>query len=109
LIIELILIATGSIRALKSAWKSFKIEFNEIEENLSITKDEIMEELKLASEQTTHDFRQLLTAESEENKLFRQKEVAEMTNNEDFRSQQSLTLLQNQTRQVQKIKKEEGG
>ena len=41
----------GVKRFSKSAWKSFKVEFKEIEEALSEAKDEVTEELQLASEQ----------------------------------------------------------
>ena len=99
---------TGTKRFLKSTWKSFKGDFKEVEEGLSAAKDEIMEELRLASEQAAHGFRRLLTAEIEENRTLRQKQIAEIQENEDFRSQQTLALRQTQARQVQKILKEEG-
>jgi hypothetical protein len=67
-----------------------------------------MEEIQLASEQEAHSFRCLLTSEVEENIILRQMHVAEMQENENFRAQQTLALLQTQTRQVQKIIKEEG-
>jgi hypothetical protein len=89
-------------------WKSFKGDFKEVEEGLSAAKDEIMEELRLASEQAAHGFRRLLTAEIEENRTLRQKQMVEIQENEDFRSQQTLALRQTQARQVQKILKEEG-
>ena len=89
-------------------WKSFKGDFKEVEEGLSAAKDEIMEELRLASEQAAYGFRRLLTAEIEENRALRQKQVAEIQENEYFRSQQTLALRQTQARQVQKILKEEG-
>jgi hypothetical protein len=98
----------GTKRFLKSMWKPFKGEFKEVEESLSAAKDEITEELQLASEQAAHGFRRLLTTETEENRTLRLKQVAEMQKNEYFRSQQTLALRQTQARQVQKILKEEG-
>jgi hypothetical protein len=89
-------------------WKSFKGDFKEVEEGLSAAKDEIMEELQLASEQAAHGFRRLLTAEIEENRTLRLKQMAEIQENAYFRSQQTLALRQTQARQVQKILKEEG-
>jgi hypothetical protein len=98
----------GTIRLWKSAWKSFKTEFNDIEENLSLAKDEITEEIKLASEQAAHSFRRLLTAEIEDNRTVRSKQVTEIDKMEDFREQQTLALHQNRARQVQKLVKEKG-
>jgi hypothetical protein len=89
-------------------WKSFKEDFREVEEGLSAAKDEIVEELQLASEQAAHSFRRLLTTEIEENRTLRLKQMAEIQENEYFRSQQTRALWQTQTRQVQKILKEEG-
>lgn len=103
-----VLPTTGTNRFLKSIWKSFKIEFKDIEENLSLAKDEITEELQLASEQAAHGFRRLLSAEIEDNRAARLKQVAEMHKMEDFREQQTLALHQNRARQVQKILKEDG-
>jgi hypothetical protein len=79
-----------------------------VEEGLSAAKDEITEELQLASEQAAHGFRRLLTTEIEENRTLRLKQMAEIQENEYFRSQQTLALRQTQARQVQKILKEEG-
>ena len=96
---------TGITRFSKSIWKPFKVEFKEIEESLSAAKDEVIEELRLASEQAAHGFRRLLTAEIEEIRLG---QVAEMQENKYFRSQQTLALQHTQARQIQKILKEEG-
>jgi hypothetical protein len=98
----------GIKRFSKSIWKSFKVEFKEIEESLSAAKDEVIEELRLASEQAAHGFRHLLTTEIEENRTLRLRQVAEMQENKHFRSQQTLALQQTQARQIQKILKEEG-
>ena len=99
---------TGITRFSKSIWKPFKVEFKEIEESLSAAKDEVMEELRLASEQAAHGFRHLLTTEIEENRILRLRQVAETQENKHFRSQQTLALQQTQARQIQKILKEEG-
>lgn len=98
----------GIKRLSKSIWKSFKVEFKGIEESLIAAKDEITEEVQLASEQEAHGFRRLLTSEVEENKMFRLKHMADMQENKEFRVQQSLALSQTQTWQVQKIVKEAG-
>lgn len=98
----------GAKRYSKSAWKSFKIEFTEIEESISEAKDEVTEELQLASEQEAQAFRHLLTAEIEENRTLRIKQLVEIQENRDFRSQQSLVIQRTEARQIQKILKEEG-
>ncbi|KAF7508070.1 hypothetical protein GJ744_009652 [Endocarpon pusillum] len=97
----------GIKRFSKSIWKSFKVEFKEIEESLSAAKDEVMEELQLVSEQETQGFRRLLITEVEENRTLRQNQVAEIQENKYFRSQQTLALQQTEARQIQKILKEE--
>lgn len=99
---------TGIKRFSKSIWKSFKVGFGEIEESLSAAKDEVTEELRLASEQAAYGFRHLLITEIEENRILRLSQVAEMQENKYFRSQQTLVLQQTQARQIQKILKEEG-
>ncbi|KAF2681224.1 hypothetical protein K458DRAFT_82442 [Lentithecium fluviatile CBS 122367] len=96
----------GVKRYSKSAWKSFKVEFKDIEEGISEAKDEVTEELRLASEQEAHGFRRLLTAEIEENRKLRMEQIAEIQENKDFRSQQTLKLQRSGARQIQKILKE---
>lgn len=99
---------TGIRRYSKSAWKSFKVDFKDIEEGISEAKDEVTEELRLASEKESHGFRRLLTAEIEENRKFRMEQIAEIQVNKDFRSQQALELKRTGARQIQKIIKETG-
>jgi hypothetical protein len=99
---------TGAKRFSKSTWKSFKIEFKEIEETISEAEHEVAEELKLASEQEAQGFRRLLTAEVEENRTFRKDQVAEIQLSRDFRSQQTHALQQTKARQIEKIVKDEG-
>ncbi|KAF2190029.1 hypothetical protein K469DRAFT_22338 [Zopfia rhizophila CBS 207.26] len=93
----------GVKRFSKSVWKSFKVEFNEIEESLSAAKDEVRGELQLASEQAAHGFRHLLTTEIEENRKLRPQQVAEMQENKYFRSQQTLAQQRTEAWQIQKI------
>ncbi|KAH8712110.1 hypothetical protein GQ44DRAFT_661085 [Phaeosphaeriaceae sp. PMI808] len=96
----------GIKRYSKSVWKTFKVEFKDIEESISEAKDEITEELRLASEQEAQGFRRLLTAEIEENRTLRVSQIAEIQENKDFRSQQTLALQRSGARQIQKILKE---
>ncbi|PSN59122.1 hypothetical protein BS50DRAFT_626869, partial [Corynespora cassiicola Philippines] len=97
----------GLKRFSKSAWKPFKLDFKEIEESISGAKDEVSEELKLASEQEAQKFRGLLTAEVKENELFRVEQRTEIEASRDFRSRQMNALQRANDRQIQKIIKEE--
>ncbi|KAH7399656.1 hypothetical protein BKA66DRAFT_437188 [Pyrenochaeta sp. MPI-SDFR-AT-0127] len=97
----------GIKRFSKSVWKSFKVEFKEIEERMSEAKSEISEELKLASEQEAHRFRGLLTAEVEENKLFRSEQRTEIDASTEFRSELRHKSQRAEDRQTQIIRKDE--
>jgi len=101
-------VTSGIKRFSKSLWKSFKSDFGDIEESLSAAKDEIREELQLASEQAAHDFRCLLTAEIKENRMHRLQLTADIQENKHFRAQQSLALRNAQDREIQKILRNEG-
>lgn len=89
-------------------WKTFKVEFKDLEEEINAAKDEVSEELKLASEQEAHSFRQLLTSEVKENQAFRSQQLTEISDNRQFRSDQILARDQRNARQIWKIQKEEG-
>ncbi|CAN9448759.1 unnamed protein product [Alternaria alternata] len=91
----------------KSVWKSFKVEFKEIEESISEAKNEVAEELALASEQEAHKFRGYLTVEVEKNNWFRVEQRAEIEASRDFRSQQRHALQRTEVRQIQKILKKQ--
>ena len=67
-----------------------------------------MEEIKLASEQATHELRHLLITDIEENKMHRQNEVIEMQENKEFRSQQKLASSQTEDWRIRKREQEEG-
>ncbi|KAH0551473.1 hypothetical protein GP486_007313, partial [Trichoglossum hirsutum] len=97
----------GIKRFFMSIWKSFGVEFKEIEENLSAARDEVKEELQLASEQNTQAYLLLATTEFEENRILRPEQVAEMQENKNFRSQQTLALQRAEARQIQRILREE--
>ena len=77
-----------------SLWKTFKADFGELEERISAAREEVSEEIKLASEQAAHEFRQLQMIETRENQV--------------FRSQQISALAETQDRRVQKRVREEG-
>jgi hypothetical protein len=94
----------GIKRLAKSLWKTFKADFGELEENISAAREEI----KLASEQAEHEFRQLQMIETRENQVFRLLQSTEAEENRRFRSQQISFQEQTRDRQVQKIVMEEG-
>ena len=98
----------GIKRFAKSLWKTFKADFGELEENISAAREEVSEEIKLASEQAEHEFRQLQIIETRENQVFRLLQSMEAEENRCFRSQQISFLAQTRDRQVQKIVMEEG-
>lgn len=98
----------GIKRVSKSIWKSFKIEFKEIEESIIEAKNEVTEELKLASEQEASSFRRLLTAEASESRAFRVTQVAEIQENQAFRSHQKLAQQRRDARLIQKSLAEDG-
>ena len=84
------------------------MEFKDIEESISEAKDEVTEELQLASEQEAHGFRRLLTAEIEENRQLRIKPIVKFQESRNFQTQQTLQLQLSEARQIQKILKEAG-
>ncbi|KAN0070782.1 ankyrin [Elaphomyces granulatus] len=83
----------GIKRFAKSLWKTFKADFGELEESISAARKEVSEEIKLASEQAEHEFRQLQILENQENRR--------------FRTQQISVLAETRDRRVQKIVMEE--
>jgi hypothetical protein len=98
----------GIKRFAKSLWKSFKVEFAELEENLIAAREEIKEEIQLASEQAAHGFRRLQLIEIKENQVHRSRQVAEVEENKKFRSQQILVADETRARQIQKLVNNEG-
>jgi hypothetical protein len=91
-----------------SLWKTFKADFGELEERLSAAREEVCEEIKLASEQAAHEFHQLQMIENRENQVFRLLQSTEVEENRYFRSQQALALTEAQDRRIQKLVREEG-
>jgi hypothetical protein len=101
-------ITLGVKRFANSLWNPFKVDFAELEENLSAAREEIKEEIQLASEQAAHKFRQLQMIETRENRVYRLQQFAEAEENRSFRSQQILAVAEARARQIQKLVKEEG-
>ncbi len=103
-----LLLILGIKRFSKSLWKSFKVDFAELEERLSAAREEVSEEIKLASEQAAHEFRQLQMIETRENQAFRLQQSTELEENRHFRSQQRSALAETRDRRIQKVIGEEG-
>ncbi|KAI9773765.1 MAG: hypothetical protein M1839_001997 [Geoglossum umbratile] len=97
----------GIKRSVKSLWRPFKLDFAKLEESLSAVREEIKEEIQLASEQATHSFRQLQVIENRKNQVYRSQQYTELEENRNFRSQQLLALAEDQDRRIQKLVKEE--
>lgn len=102
------LICLGGKRFGTSLWKSFKNEFQDIEQLVSEARYEVNEEIQLASEQAAHGFRRLMIMEMEEIKKFRIDQISEMQESETFRSHYALASQKNEVRQMQKSLKEQG-
>jgi hypothetical protein len=98
----------GTKRFAMSLWKPFKADFEELEERISAAREEVSQEIKLASEQAAHEFRQLQMIETRENQVFRLLQSAEVEENRRFRSRQTSALAETQDRRVQKFVREEG-
>jgi hypothetical protein len=98
----------GTKRFAMSLWKTFKADFGELEERISAAREEVSEEIKLASEHAAHEFRQLQMIETRENQVFRLLQSAEVKENRRFRSRQTSALAETQDQRVQKFVKEEG-
>lgn len=113
---------TGIKRFAKSAWKTFKGDFGLLEENLSAAKDDVNEEIRLASEQEAYHGRELQRiefkanrihrsrhlAEMQESQLHRSTQLAEANDNQSFREQQMIALAEAKELRVQKAVREEG-
>ena len=95
-------------RFIKSLWKDFKSDFEQLEENISAAKDEVDEEIKLASEQKMQLIHEQLQIESEQAQIQRSQQLTEIKESRSFRSQQTLALAETKELRVQKIIKEEG-
>lgn len=95
-------------RFVKSLWKDFKGDFGQLEENISVAKEEVDEEIKLASEQKMQRIYEQLQIESKEAHTQRSQHLTEIKENRVFRSHQMLALAETKELRIQKIIKEEG-
>ncbi|KAI9740236.1 MAG: hypothetical protein M1834_004814 [Cirrosporium novae-zelandiae] len=91
-----------------SIWKTFKHDFGSLQDNLSVAKDEVDEEIKLASEQSAHNMRELQQIEFRENHIYRSQQLTEIEENKVFRSQQKIALAETKELGVQKLAKDDG-
>lgn len=74
-------------RFVKSLWKDFKGDFEQLEENVSAAKQEVDKEIKLASEQKIQLIHEQLQIESEQAQIQRSQQLIEIRESRDFRSQ----------------------
>lgn len=95
-------------RFVKSLWKDFKGDFGQLEENISAAKEEVDEEIKLASEQKMQLIHEQLQIESEQAQIQRSQQLTEITESRVFRSQQTLALAETKELRIKKVIKEEG-
>lgn len=95
-------------RFVKSLWKDFKSDFGQLEENISAAKEEVDEEIRLASEQKIERIHEQLQIESGEAQIQRSQQLTEIKESRVFRSQQRIALANTEELRIQKIIKEEG-
>lgn len=99
-------------RFVKSLWKNFKSDFGRLEENINAAKEEVDEEIRLASEQKIQGkiqgIHEQLQIESKEAQIQRSQQLTEMNENRAFRSQQTAALVTTEELRIQKLVKEEG-
>lgn len=95
-------------RFVKSIWKDFKYDFKQLEDNISAAKDDVDEEIKLASEQKIHRIHEQLQIESNSAGSHRLQQLTEIKESRAFRSQQTLALAETKELRIRKIIKEEG-
>lgn len=98
----------GIKRFVKSLWKDFKGDFGQLEENISAAKEEIDQEIKLASEQKIQRIDEQLQIESREAQIQRSQQSTEIEQGRLFRFQQTLALAETKELRIQKIIKEDG-
>lgn len=98
----------GVKRFVKSLGRSFKDDFQLLEENLSAAKEEIDREIDLASDQKIDQIYKHQLIEIEKSQFQRLQYSSEIEENTKFRSRQNLALEESKDLRIQKILKEEG-
>ena len=76
--------------------------------NLNAAKNEVDEEIRLASEQKLHRIHELQLIEYEESRLHRLQQLTEAQESSAFRERQVLALAEAENLQIQKVVREEG-
>lgn len=98
----------GVKRLVKSFGKPFKDDFQLLEENLSVAKEEVDREIDLASDQKLDQIYKRQQVEIEKSQLQRLQYLSEAEENKNFRSQQTIALAESKELRIQKNIKEEG-
>ena len=96
-------------RFVKSLWKDFKGDFRQLEENISAAKEEVDEEIKLASEQKMQLIHEQLQVDSKQAQSQYSQQLTEIKESRLFRSQQKVALAKNEELRIQKIINQESG
>lgn len=95
-------------RYVNTLWKDFKSDFGQLEENVNAAREEVDEEIRLASEQKIQQIHEQLLIESKGVQMQRSQQLIEIKESKVFRSQQTLALAKTEELRIQKIIKEEG-
>jgi hypothetical protein len=92
----------------KSLWQSFTSDFGQLDKELSMVRDEVNEELKLASEQEAVKGRGQQYIEFEESSRHRSLHVTEIQESKRHRTEQSMVLGQAKSMLIQRLVKKDG-
>lgn len=91
----------------KSLWQSFTSDFGQLDKELSMVRDEVNEELKLASEQEAVKGRGQQYIEFEESSRHRSLHVTEIQESKRHRTEQSMVLGQAKSMLIQRLVKDD--
>jgi hypothetical protein len=97
----------GVKRFVKSLWQSFTSDFGQLEKDLSMARDEVNEELKLASEQEADKGRRQQYIEFEESSQHRSLHGTEIQESKRHQTEQSMVLGQAKPMLIQRHFKED--
>lgn len=95
----------GMKRFVKSLWNDFKSDFLQLEENMIAAKEEVDQEIQLASEEKIHRIYEQQQIEYKEAQIQHAQQLTEI---EAVQSRQTLALAKTEDLRIQKIIKEEG-
>jgi hypothetical protein len=85
---------------LKSGWRSFKSDFGQLEESLSMAKDEVDAEIRLASEQEADNSQWLQRIEFVENLEHRIRHVTEINESMEHRNRHVNEMIESKEHRI---------